>query len=158
MGNTFVINGLMERAGIIKGEIAASEKLLDRQRTDLAHVLATLRMFDPAYEGKRIYPRRPASQRSAHFVQGEITRRCFEAMREVSAPVSAADITERTMTDKDLDPEDRKLRSDMIRRFLYALQRLAKDKVVRRIGHGIGATWTLPSTEATDLQSGRMRG
>jgi hypothetical protein len=71
--NSYVINGLLEQAGILKGEIKAIEDNLARKRLDLAHVLATLRMFQPELDDKTIYPRRPASQRSEYFVQGEIT-------------------------------------------------------------------------------------
>ena len=56
----------------------------------------------------------------------------------------AESIVRQAMTDKGLDPVDRKIRSDMIGRLIWALHRLAKSGQAERIGHGLGARWTLP--------------
>jgi hypothetical protein len=76
---------------------------------------------------------------------GEITRRCREALRDADGPISAEDIARKAMTDKGLDPEDGKIRSDMIRRLLYALHRLVEEGTVQRHGQGLGARWTAPT-------------
>jgi hypothetical protein len=76
---------------------------------------------------------------------GEITRRCHDTLREASGLVSAEDIARRAMVDKGVDPEDGKLRSDFIRRILWALHRLAQEGKIERVGTGLGARWRMPA-------------
>jgi hypothetical protein len=147
MTNQYVMTGLMQRAAVIKGEINILEDKLAKERLDLAHVMATIRLFDPAFEGKRIYPQRPPSQRSLHFVQGEITRRCRDAMRTADGPLSAEDIALKTIFEKGLDPNDEATRIDMTSRLLYALHRLVHQGKAERIGHGIKARWVLTARQ-----------
>ena len=75
---------------------------------------------------------------------GRIRRRCLNSIRTSDESVSAEDIAIKAMAEKGMDPEDEKLRTDMIRRFLYALHRVAKGRAERRIGHGLGARWGKP--------------
>ena len=143
MEHSILINGLVTKASEIQGQIAVMEGQLARHRADLAHIQATIHLFDPAYEGKRIRPKLPAPPRSSYFAMGEITRRCREAIRDSDKPVSADEVTVKAMTDKGLDLGDRKIRSDMIRRFLWAMQRLTVDGHAQKIGNGLGARWTV---------------
>jgi hypothetical protein len=144
MEHSIVVNGLVTRASEIQGQIAILEGQLAQRRADLTHLRATIQMFDPSYEGKPIRPKLPAVPRSSYFANGEITRRCREAIRDSSGPVSADDVAVKAMTDKSLDLADKKIRSDMIRRFLWAFQRLGVEGEARKIGNGLGARWTLP--------------
>jgi hypothetical protein len=143
MGHTIIIGALIERVAEIRGQIAVLEGHITKQRAALGHVEATLRMFDPAYDGKRVRPKRAAPPRSTYFAMGEISKRCREALRDAAAPISAEDIAVRAMQDKGLDLADRAIRSGMIRRLLWALDRLAKNGQAQRLGHGLGARWTL---------------
>jgi hypothetical protein len=135
---------LVERAAEIRGQIAVLEGHIAKQRADLAHVEATARMFDPSYDGKKVQPKRPAPPRSTYFAMGEITERCRNALREASTPIAADDIAVKARQDKGLDPTDKAIRSDMIRRLLWALHRLDAVGQAKRIGQGLGARWTLP--------------
>jgi len=88
-------------------------------------------MFDPAVRVQAIRAKFPAKPRSSLFANGEISRRCREAVRDAGGePVSAETIAVRAMTEKGLDPADRALRSDFIRRFLWALSRLLRKRLV----------------------------
>jgi hypothetical protein len=51
------------------------------------------------------------------------------------------------MAAKGLDPEDKALRQDLVRRFLWALHRMQIAGNVRRVGKGLGARWALPAVE-----------
>jgi hypothetical protein len=144
MENVIVIAGLTKRASEIKGQIAIQEGHLVRWRTDLAHVEATIRMFDPAYDGKHVKAKRIAPPRSTYFAMGEITKRCRDAMRVAGGPVSAEEIAVKAMIDKGLNPENRKIRSDMIGRIIQTMHRLTKDGSIQRIGQGVGVRWALP--------------
>jgi hypothetical protein len=147
MEHVIVTKGLKDRAAEIMGRIAVLEGEIAKQRTDLAHVEATIHMFDPSYDGKKARPKIPAAPRSHYFAMGEITRRRREALRDASGPIAAGDIARKAMVDKGLDPTNGKIRSDMIRRLLFALHRLAQEGSVIRMGHGFGARWSLPAEE-----------
>lgn len=143
MAQSIIMGALVERASEIRGHIAVLEGQIAKHRADLAHVEATARMFDPSYDGKRVRPKRPAPPRSTYFAMGEISERCRNALREATVPISADDVAVQAMRDKGLDLADRKIRSDMIARLIWALHRLAKAGQAERIGHGLGARWTL---------------
>jgi hypothetical protein len=82
-------------------------------------------------------------KRSAYFGRNEITRRCYDLLREKGS-VRADDITVRAMREKGLDPEsDRKLRTDFTRRILVSLHDLKKNGTVEKVGHGRGVRWRL---------------
>ena len=147
MTESIVVKALLDKDAEIRGQIAVLEGQMAKHRAELAHVQATLRLFDPAQDVKRIRPKAAAAPRSTYFVMGEITRRCHDALREAGGPISAEDIAVKAMRDKGLDPADRAIRSDMIRRLLWALHRLATDGQIERVGHGLGARWTLSETQ-----------
>jgi hypothetical protein len=103
-------------------------------------------MFDPDVQVRAIRAKVPAKPRSGLFGNGEISQRCREAIRDAGGePISAEAIALRALAEKGLDPEDRTLRSDFIKRFLWALSRLLQQGAVRRVGSGMGARWALPA-------------
>ena len=116
MENLVVIAGLTNRDSEIKCQIAVLEDSITTARKDLAHVEATIRLFNPAYNSNSVKAKRIAPPRFTYFAMGEITQRCRDAMRVSKEPVSAEEIAVKAMTDKGLSPENRKIRSDMISR------------------------------------------
>ena len=115
---------------------------MHQARADMAHIDATLKLFDPDAVPENIRPKAPAAARSGFFANGEISRRCREAVRRADGKqISAEEIVRWTMAEKGLDPEDAKLRYNMIKRFLGALHRLQMSGAIQRFGHGLGARW-----------------
>jgi hypothetical protein len=47
------------------------------------------------------------------------------------------------MQDKGLDPEDRRVRTDFIRRILWCFIRMNQQGRAEKIGHGLGARYRL---------------
>lgn len=144
MATSIIINGLTVRVPEIRGQIVALESQIAKQRTDLTHVMATLRMFDPTVTDKAIRPKHPTRPRSTFLVVGEISRRCLDALREAVKPISADEIAVKAMPDKGLDVSDQAIRADMTKRLLWALDRFALSGQVERVGRGTEARWTLP--------------
>ena len=85
--------------------------------------MATLRMFDPS-AAQPIRAKHPAGPRATFFTAGAISKRCRDALREATEPVSADEIAVKAMTDKGLDVSGQAVRSDMGRRLIWALHRL----------------------------------
>lgn len=141
MAGSIVVGQLLQKAAEIRGRIATLEGAIAREREALAHIQAAVRMFDPEQDATRVKPRRPRMRRTRHFAHGELTQRCRAMLREGEAPFSADDLARKAMADKCLDPDDRKLRSDFIRRFLWALLRQHAEGQAQKIGHGLGVRW-----------------
>ena len=149
MAEPHAVAALKDKRAELSSIIADLEKRINQHRADLVHVDAVLRLFVPELEPETINAKRPAPVRSRYFADGELTRRCLEALRRAEGraegrPVAAEELAVAAMVDKGLDPADRKTRSDFIRRMLYALSSLRSKGMVEKLGHGLGARWRLP--------------
>ena len=141
MGDTFIISGLREKRSAVAGQIVDLQRELDRLQADLFHIDSVLKLY--GQEPSEIPTKGRMPKRSAYFGRNEITRRCYDLLREKGS-VRADDITVRAMREKGLDPEsDRKVRTDFTRRILVSLHDLRKNGTVEKIGHGRGVRWRL---------------
>ena len=143
MGDTFVISGLTQKRAEIFGLIIDLEARMRQARADLAHVDATILLFDPDANPAGIKPKR-SSDRSGWFENGEKSRLVRDALRTTGQPVAADDVVRHVMEEKGLDPADKKVRQKLVQSFLGVLHRMHDHKEVAKIGHGLGARWTLP--------------
>ena len=142
MAQSIVIHALTAKRAEVSGIIADLEERIRQSRADLAHIDATLRLFDPEIKVSAIRAKQPAKERSGLFANGEISKRCREAIRRADGEsVAAEDIVRQAMTDKGLDPEDGTIRRDLTRRFLWALHRMNVAGIISKVGHGLGARW-----------------
>ena len=81
--------------------------------------------------------------RSAFFGRNEITRRCYDPLRE-KRTITADEVTVRAIREEGLDPEaDRKQRTDFTRRILVSLHDLRRAGTVEKVGAGRGVKWKL---------------
>ena len=141
MGDTFIISGLKEKRSAVAGQIIDLQRELDRLQADLFHIDSVLKLY--GLEPSEIPTKGRMPKRSTYFGRNEITRRCYDLLREKGS-VRADDITVRAMREKGLDPEaDRKLRTDFTRRILVSLHDLRKNGTVEKVGHGRGVRWRL---------------
>lgn len=151
MGDTFIISGLRDKRSAVAGQIVDLQRELDRLQADLFHIDSVLKLY--GQEPGEIPTKGRMPKRSSYFGRNEITRRCYDLLREKGV-VRADDITVRAMREKGLDPEsDRKLRTDFTRRILVSLHDLRKNGTVEKVGHGRGVRWQLiqmPELEPID--------
>jgi hypothetical protein len=141
MGDTFVISGLTAKRAELAGAVEDLEKRLRDARADLAHLDATLCLFDPAAKPKVIKAKR-RNKRLAIFASGEIARRCRDAARVAGVEGVTADaIVRKAMLDKSYNAEDDKAYADLVLRFMGTLYRLGKDGVLAQVGTGTTARW-----------------
>jgi hypothetical protein len=144
MAQSIIIGALIEKRSEVSGIIADLEERTRQSRADLAHVDATLRLFDPEIEVSAIRGKKP-STKSTLFANGEISKRCREAIRRANGePVAGEDIVKQAMADKGLDVGDKMARLKLNRSFLWALHRMHVSGTIAKVGHGLGARWTLP--------------
>ena len=77
MSNAYVISGLTVKRAEVSGTIADLQERIRQERANLAHIDATLRLFDPDAKPEAIPSKRPASLHG-WFANGEISRRIRE--------------------------------------------------------------------------------
>jgi hypothetical protein len=103
MSATHVINSLRRKRAEVSGAIRDLETRIHALKRDLAHIDATLKMFDPNGEPKTIKPVRPYRPRNRLFEPKELSIRVMTALREADGNAAAVDaIAERIMADKGL--------------------------------------------------------
>jgi len=143
MSQPLIITGLMAKRAEVSGIVSDLEERTRQTRADLAHIDATIRLFDPNARPEAIPGKRPAS-RNGWFAAGEISRRIRDDLREAREPIAAEAIVRRAMVAKGLDPEDKMIRQQLNRSFLWALHRMQVSGTVQKTGNGLGAKWGLP--------------
>jgi hypothetical protein len=114
------------RATCKREKIARATADLDRQirkhRAEIAQIDGMIQRFAPGVVAAK--RRISKGARSAHFVTGELTRRCQTALREANGRfVTADEVAASAMREKGLDVGDGALRQDITRRILWTLNR-----------------------------------
>jgi hypothetical protein len=143
-----IIAALLAKRSEIQKAIALLQRKERKHKADMAQLDATIRLFAPSVT---LVKREVMHwSRSVHFVTGELTRRCQQALREANgAPFTADEITILAMKEKGLEVGDGELRADITRRFLWTLNRMMGRKMVVKQGCGqvgIGSGRTMDST------------
>jgi hypothetical protein len=139
--NPSAIAALKRKRSELAGQIVDLRRQLDKLQADIFHVDMVLRLYGEDPQDIPTKGRMPV--RSAFFARNEITRRCYDLLRE-KGTITADDVTVRAMREKGLDPEaDREQRTDFTRRILVSLHDLRRAGTVEKIGNGRGVKWKL---------------
>ncbi len=138
-----VISGLLAKREQISKRIVELRKQITRHKTEIVQIDAAIALFATDLTAAK----RKASRfaRSEHFASGELTRRCREAMRQASGPISADELAVKAMQDKGMDPADVATRADFVQRFVWTLTRMLAHHRMEKIGRGPDARWRLPT-------------
>ena len=96
MAEPHIIGALRNKRAELAGMLRQLEQQLVRQRANLAHLDATMRLFDPDIRPMDIRPKQPR-ERNAWFRQGECLRLIYDELREATQPVTTRELAERIM-------------------------------------------------------------
>jgi hypothetical protein len=129
MAELHVIGALRNKRAELDGTLRQLEQQLAQQRANLAHVDATMRLFDPDIRPKDIRPKQPR-ERNAWFRQGECLRLIYDQLREATQPVTTRELAERIMRVKAIPPADDQRRERVQKTLLGSLNR-AKQTIAR---------------------------
>jgi hypothetical protein len=129
MTETHVIGALRHKRAELAGVLRQLEEQLVQHRANLAHVDATMRLFDPDIRPKDILPKQPRA-RNAWFRQGECLRLIYDELREATQPVTTRELAERIMRLKAMLPADSQRRERIQKTLLASLNR-AKETIAR---------------------------
>jgi hypothetical protein len=135
------VSMLRKKRDQIRDAIAGYEAALREAQADLAHVLATLRLFEASGEPAD-FP--PYVDLNRVFRRGETTTLCIAAL-EAEGPLDTRQLTARVMKAKGLDYGDKVLSQAIALRVVQTLRARAKrrqiDGSIRRRGVCV---WCLP--------------
>jgi hypothetical protein len=99
MTELHVVSALRNKRAEFAGMVGQLEQQLARQRTNLAHLDATMRLFDPDIRPQEIRAKQQRARR-AWFHQGECLQRIHDELRNAALPLTTRDLAERIMRAK----------------------------------------------------------
>ena len=129
MAEMHVIGALRNKRAELAGMLRQLEQQLIQQRANLAHVDATMRLFDPDVRPKDIRPKQ-LRERNAWFHQGECLRLIYDELREATQPATTRELAERIMRVKAIPAADDQRRERVQKTLLASLNR-AKQTIAR---------------------------
>ena len=129
MAELHVIGALRNKRAELAGMLRQLEQQLVQQRANLAHVDATMRLFDPDIRPNDIRPKQPR-ERNAWFRPGECLRLIYDELREATQPVTTRELAERIMRVKAIPAADNDRRERIQKTLLASLNR-AKQTIER---------------------------
>jgi hypothetical protein len=125
MNELHVIGALGNKRAELAGILRQLEQQLVQQRADLAHLDATMRLFDPEIRPKDIRPKQLRT-RNVWFRPGECLRLIYDALREATQPVTTRELAERIMRVKAMPAADDRHRELVQKTLLGSLNRAKK--------------------------------
>jgi hypothetical protein len=140
MSEPHVIAALRRKRSELGGVVSQLEQRLVKHRADLAHLDATMRLFDPDIRPQEIRPR----QQRAHnvwFRPGECLRLIYDELRDAPQPVTTRELAVRLMRVKAMPTNDDRCRELIQKTILGSLNR-AKETIARIETAGVVA-WRL---------------
>ena len=128
MSELHVIGALRNKRAELAGTLRQLEQQLERQRANLAHLDATMRLFDPDTRPNDIRPKQSRA-RNAWFRPGECLRLIYDELREATQPVTTRELAERIMRVKAIPAADD--RRERIQKTLLGSLNRAKQTIGR---------------------------
>ena len=140
MAERHVIGALRNKRAELAGILRQLEQQLAQHRASLAHLDATMRLFDPEIRPSDIRPRQKRA-RNAWFNPGECLRLIYDELREAAQPATTRELAERIMRCKAMPAMDDSGRELLQRTLLSSLNR-AKTTIARVETAGV-VSWRL---------------
>ena len=135
MAEAHGIVALCDKRSALAGLVNRLEQELVEHRTNLAHLDATMRLFDPDIRPEKIRPRR-LRERNAWFRPGECLRLIYDVLREAPKPLTTRELAERIMDAKAILTADDRQRALIQKTILGSLNR-AKQTIERSATAGV---------------------
>ena len=135
MGETHVISALSNKRAELAGIVSQLERQLGQQQANLAHLDATMRLFDPDIRPNKIRPRQQRA-RSVWFRPGECLRLIYDELRDAVQPMTTRELAERIMRAKAMPMADDRQRELVQKTILGSLNR-AKATIERVEAAGV---------------------
>jgi len=137
-----VLSGLTKRRAELTGEAETLKTRLAQIATDIGHLDAVIRQFDPDYDLAGIRPKRSRGPDAAR--PGEMSRFVLGVLRKAAEPMPTPDIAARFMAERGMDGQDRRLAERITKRIVSTLRHQAgKSTVQSQPGPGRVLLWEI---------------
>lgn len=140
MAELHVMSALRSKRSELAGMVKQLEQKLVKHRSDLTHVDATMRLFDPDTRSEDIRPKRQRA-RGAWFRHGECLRLIYDELRDAPQPVTTRVLAERIMRVKAMPTTDER-RRELIQKTILGSLNQAKETIARIETDGV-VSWQL---------------
>jgi hypothetical protein len=131
-----VIQTLKQKRAEISGAIAAYQARIAQARHDLAHINASIRLFESGERNRAQY-----IVSHGFFQKGEIAGICVRHLR-ADGELDTRQLAEGVMCERNLDATDTALRNSVVFKVVQALRHVARRKIVTRFSLKLaGRTW-----------------
>jgi hypothetical protein len=137
MADVHVMHALTAKRGELVGQMEDRRRELKQLGEELAHLEATMRLFDPQWVVDRVPVRRRAKRRQV-FRGGECQRLVLEALRDAQGAISEEELVDRLVQAKGLAAQLDAV-SGVRKTLLAVLRHLARQGVARSIALEDGA-------------------
>jgi hypothetical protein len=107
----------------------------------MKHVEAVIRLFDPAYDTRRISVRR-RYKGNPWFKRGTLLRHALDVLRKAQGPLTAREITERMLAARGVSGATPKVMRGLMASVQTSLQN-HDGKTVKRVGEGVPGRWQI---------------
>ena len=138
MSELSIVSSLREKRLEMTGILEALERQACERRADLAHLDATIRLFDPNDILVAVQPER-RRRYNDWFRPGECRRRIHDVVREATKPMTTREIVEKIMTEKPLSGDDARARELIHKTVLGSLNRAGE--TIERTRAAGSAAW-----------------
>ena len=122
MSASQIISTLRDKRLEVADMIERLERQVDQHRVDLAHLEATMRLFDPNVVAETL-ERAPPRRRNDWFHPGECRRRIHDVLREATGPMTTREIVEGVMAARKMPNDDARTRELIQKTVLGSLKR-----------------------------------
>jgi hypothetical protein len=140
VARSYIISALRNKRAELAGTVQLLEHQLGQERANLAHLDATMRLFDPEIQPKDIRPKRPRA-RNVWFRPGECLRLVYDELREATQPLTTRELADRIMLVKAIPTRDDRGRELIQKTLLGSLNR-AKQTIAQVVTAGV-VRWQL---------------
>ena len=138
--NKYALAALKDKRATLSGEIIQLKKQMAWKQEALLHLDASIAIFEPGYDAKRVRPKRP-KERVRLFNQGELGRIVLEVLRKADEPTITADVVTGVLAALG---HGEAARPAMRARVRSCLQYLCRDRqLVVKTGSTRAARWAL---------------
>ena len=137
---TDIVSGLTNRRAELSGEADTLRARLAAIGTDLGHLDAVIRQFDPDHDIAGIRPKRPRGPNTAR--PGEMSRYVLGVLREAQGPLTTVEVAQRFMAGRGVDAADSRAVRLATKRVGMALSHQRAKGTVRAVaGAGMMGVW-----------------
>src|SRR5271168_5268648 len=127
MDEPLIIQTLKQKRAEIAGAIATYQAQIAQARHDLAHINASIRLFESGERNRGGY-----IVSHGFFKKGEIADICVRHLR-ADGNLNTRELAERVMCERNLDPTDAALRNSVVFKVVQALRHAAQRKLVTMV-------------------------